>query len=445
MQQLLLIDDEISFRRTVAQYIELEGFEVSQVDNLKSAAAILSKKPFPIVLCDVKLPDGSGVDFVLKIKELSSETEVILFTAYGNIQDGVQAIKNGAFDYLVKGDDNNKILPMIQRASQKASLQFELKELRQKLNGGITFSMIIGKSKAIEEVKTLAQKVAKTDTSVLLLGETGVGKEVFAQAIHTGSLRANKAFVALNCSAFGHDLLESELFGHKAGAFTGAVKDKKGLIEEAHQGTLFLDEIGEMPLDLQAKLLRFLETGMFYKVGESKPTKVDVRIISATNRNLEKEADEHHFRLDLFYRLASFQILIPSLNERREDISALIAHFLLFFAHKLNSKPKKVSDEFIEKLKNHHWKGNVRELRNVIERALILADTDLLTINDLPFEIQHNTTNLHSQPDDLSMANIEKIHIQKVLNFTRGNKAEAARLLEIGIATLYRKIEEYEL
>ncbi|MFN3850679.1 MAG: sigma-54-dependent transcriptional regulator [Spirosomataceae bacterium] len=444
MQQLLLIDDEVSFRRTVAQYIELEGFEVLQVDNLKNALATLTKKSFPVVLCDVKLPDGSGVDFVLKIKELSPETEVLLFTAYGNIPDGVQAIKNGAFDYLVKGDDNNKILPMLLRAFEKASLQFELKELRQKLNGGITFSTIIGSSRAIEDVKILAQKVAKTDTSVLLLGETGAGKEVFAQAIHTGSLRSNKPFIALNCSAFGHDLLESELFGHKAGAFTGAIKDKKGLIEEAHQGTLFLDEIGEMPLDLQAKLLRFLETGVFYKVGESKPTKVDVRIISATNRNLEKEAEEHRFRLDLFYRLASFQINIPSLNQRREDIPALVNYFLQFFAHKLNTKPKKVSDEFIEKLKNHHWKGNVRELRNVIERSLILSESDSLSIQDLPFEIQHSVNNL-SNDSLLSMEYIEKTHIQKVLNITKGNKAEAARLLEIGIATLYRKIEEYKL
>lgn len=444
MQQLLLIDDEVSFRRTVAQYIELEGFEVLQVDNLKNALATLTKKSFPVVLCDVKLPDGSGVDFVLKIKELSPETEVLLFTAYGNIPDGVQAIKNGAFDYLVKGDDNNKILPMLLRAFEKASLQFELKELRQKLNGGITFSTIIGSSRAIEDVKILAQKVAKTDTSVLLLGETGAGKEVFAQAIHTGSLRSNKPFIALNCSAFGHDLLESELFGHKAGAFTGAIKDKKGLIEEAHQGTLFLDEIGEMPLDLQAKLLRFLETGVFYKVGESKPTKVDVRIISATNRNLEKEAEEHRFRLDLFYRLASFQINIPSLNQRREDIPALVNYFLQFFAHKLNTKPKKASNEFIEKLKNHHWKGNVRELRNVIERSLILSESDSLTIQDLPFEIQHSVNNL-SNDSLLSMEYIEKTHIQKVLNITKGNKAEAARLLEIGIATLYRKIEEYKI
>lgn len=444
MQQLLLIDDEVSFRRTVAQYIELEGFEVLQVDNLKNALATLTKKSFPVVLCDVKLPDGSGVDFVLKIKELSPETEVLLFTAYGNIPDGVQAIKNGAFDYLVKGDDNNKILPMLLRAFVKASLQFELKELRQKLNGGITFSTIIGSSRAIEDVKILAQKVAKTDTSVLLLGETGAGKEVFAQAIHTGSLRSNKPFIALNCSAFGHDLLESELFGHKAGAFTGAIKDKKGLIEEAHQGTLFLDEIGEMPLDLQAKLLRFLETGVFYKVGESKPTKVDVRIISATNRNLEKEAEEHRFRLDLFYRLASFQINIPSLNQRREDIPALVNYFLQFFAHKFNTKAKKASNEFIEKLKNHHWKGNVRELRNVIERSLILSESDSLSIQDLPFEIQHSVNNL-SNDSLLSMEYIEKTHIQKVLNITKGNKAEAARLLEIGIATLYRKIEEYKL
>lgn len=443
MLPLLLIDDESAFRKTVAQYIGLEGYEVIQAENLKTAQQILNMSVFSLVLCDVKLPDGSGVDFVLKIKALSPETEVILFTAFGNIADGVQAIKNGAFDYLVKGDDNHKILTMLQKAAEKAALQFELKTLRQKLNEHNTFASIIGESKPLKEVKFLGEKVAKTDTSVLLLGETGVGKEVFAQAIHASSLRNTKPFVALNCSAFGHDLLETELFGYRAGAFTGAVKDKKGLVEEAHQGTLFLDEIGEMPLDLQAKLLRFLETGEFYKVGDSKPTKVNVRVISATNRNLEQEAEAHRFRFDLFYRLATFQIPIPSLNQRREDIPALLQFFLHFFAQKLNQKIKKTTPEFVEKLKHYHWKGNVRELRNVIERALILADSDQLTTLDLPLEIQF----FEHQPQDsvFSMGQIEKLHIQKVLQHTKGNKAEAARLLEIGIATLYRKIEEYEL
>ncbi len=437
---ILIIDDEVSLRQVTAQYISLEGFEVLEAGTLKEARQQLQRQSFSVVLCDVKLPDGNGVEFVKFLKENAPETEVILFTAYGNIHDGVQAIKLGAFDYLVKGDDNHKILPLLNKALEKAKLQFKIKELQNKLSAKTSFDNIIGKSETIQTAIKLAQRVAQTDTSVLLLGQTGVGKEVFAQAIHNASTYKNKALVALNCSAFGHELLESELFGHRMGAFTGAIKDKKGLLEEAHEGTLFLDEIGEMPLDLQAKLLRFLETGEFYKVGESKPTKVKVRVISATNRNLEKEAENHHFRLDLFYRLATFQIMIPSLDERREDIDALTNYFLLYFSEKLNVKIRKVSANFIQKLKNHHWKGNIRELRNVIERAMILCDDDLLDVQHLPFEMQEI-----GDSDALDLPTVEKNHIRKVLKLSQGNKTKTAEILGIGLTTLYRKIEEYQL
>jgi transcriptional regulator with PAS, ATPase and Fis domain len=294
-----------------------------------------------------------------------------------------------------------------------------------------------------------AQKVAATDATVLLTGETGTGKEVFAQAIHHASKRNKNNFIAINCSAFGKDLLENELFGHKAGAFTGALKDSKGIFEEANQGTVFLDEIGEMPLDLQAKLLRVLESGEFLKVGDSKPTKTDVRIIAATNRDLETEIEKGNFREDLYYRINIFQIKLPSLRERVADIELLVKFFLKSFSLKTGKNISSVSPDYLKALKNHPWKGNIRELRNVIERSVILTDSPEIGIESLPIDISVYSSDKDSPQTKImsafSMASAEKMQIQKVLNHTKGNKAEAARLLEIGIATLYRKVEEYKI
>jgi transcriptional regulator with PAS, ATPase and Fis domain len=291
----------------------------------------------------------------------------------------------------------------------------------------------------------MARKVAPTDATVLLLGETGTGKEVFAQAIHHGSKRANKPFMALNCSAFGKELLESELFGHKAGAFTGASKDKRGLIEEANQGTLFLDEIGEMHIDLQAKLLRVLETSEFIKVGDTKSSRVDVRIIAATNRDLQQEVSEGGFREDLYYRLNVFTISLPSLRDRKKDIPAIAEYYLRFFNRKSNRRIDGMSKDFLDHLQQHEWKGNIRELKNIIERAVILSEGPQLTVDNLPAELQGTTLPMVGPLSAFDLASVEKLHIQRVLNHTRGNKTEAARLLNIGLTTLYRKIEEYKL
>ena len=379
------------------------------------------------------------------IKEKYPETEIILLTAYGNIPDGVTAMKNGAFDYLVKGDDNNKIIPLLSKAMDKALLQFTVKELHTKLSGKYSFENIIGKSKEIKEAIDLAKKVAPTDATVLLTGETGTGKEVFAQAIHKGSKRNSKPFVALNCSAFSREILESELFGHEAGAFTGAIRDKKGLIEEAHTGTLFLDEIGEMSPDLQSKFLRVLESGEYLRVGDSKSHKADVRIIAATNRNLKEECDKGNFRLDLYYRLSAFQIHLPTLNERRGDIPELAKEFLEHFSAKLNRRFSGMEHDFIEKLKAHNWQGNVRELKNVIERACILESGERLTVSSLPFEFQINNIPSGGTSSVHLLSEVEKQHIQKILHYTKANKTETARLLGIGLTTLYRKIEEYNI
>lgn len=444
MNTILIIDDEPIIRKLLARMMELEGYEVFQAADRASGLKLLTAKTPQLVLCDVFLPDGNGVEMVKEIKELQPETEVILLTAHGNIPDGVQAIKNGAFDYITKGDDNNKIIPIISRAMEKINS-------RPVQTSGSTvvpvresaFDTVLGHSRGLQQVIQLARKVAVTDVPVLLTGETGTGKEVFAQAIHNGSARAKQPFVAINCSAFSKELLESEIFGHKAGAFTGALKDKKGLFEEANHGTIFLDEIGEMAYGLQAKLLRVLETGEYIKVGDTKPTKIDVRIVSATNRNLKEEIANSNFREDLYFRLSVFHLHLPPLRERREDIPELAAAFLKFFAAKMGKQVKGFAADCQAWMQSYAWPGNVRELRNVIERALIICD-DYITLDDMPLDFRSSTlSGSAADGDDFELAEAEHRHIQRVLQYTKGNKAEAARLLKIGLTTLYRKIEEY--
>jgi two-component system NtrC family response regulator len=450
VKKILVIDDEEKLRSLTARIIRLEGFEVTEAADCKSALKKLEQAAFDVVLCDVKLPDGNGVDLTLAVKQAYPEVEIILLTAYGNIPDGVQAIKNGAFDYITKGDDNNKIIPLIHRALERRELQQRVTVLEAKLDKKYSFESIIGTSKPITDAILLAEKVAPTEATVLLTGETGTGKEVFANAIHQNSPRKNKNFVAINCSAFGQDLLESEMFGHIAGAFTGAVKDKKGLFEEADGGTIFLDEIGEMPLSLQAKLLRVLENGEFIKVGSSKTTRVAVRVIAATNRDFAKEINEGRFREDLYYRLSIFRIPLPSLRERVKDIEALSLNFLKLFSQKTNKKIYTIAPDTLQLLKQYPWPGNIRELKNVLERSIILQNGTTLTTDSLPLELTANAAPAEESTGKktlsaFSLAAAEKLHIQKVLNYTGGNKAETARLLGIGVATLYRKIEEYSL
>ncbi|MDN4165708.1 sigma-54 dependent transcriptional regulator [Cytophagales bacterium LB-30] len=440
---ILIIDDEKDIRSLLAKTLEYEGYDVLTADRAKSGIRLLKEQQIYVVICDVKLPDASGIDLAKEIKELSPETEVICLTAYGNIQDGVQAMKNGAFDYLVKGDDNTKIIPLVSKAEEKSRLQFRIKELENKVNAKYDFDRIIGKSPFILEAIALAKKVAPSDATVLLTGPTGTGKEVFAQAIHSASTRQKQAFVAVNCSAFGKDLLESELFGYKAGAFTGAIKDKKGLFEEANNGTIFLDEIGELNLDLQAKLLRVLESGTFLKLGDTKESKVNVRIIAATNRNLEEESLQEKFREDLFYRLSVFQIKLPALNDRKEDIPILTEHFAAQFASKTGKKINSISHDYTDALKKHSWRGNIRELRNIVERSVILCEGDRLTKAVLPLDFEVNKPGTSYGMFDLK--EVEKEHIKKVLEHTKGNKTKTSNLLGIGLTTLYRKLDEYGL
>ncbi|NIM35406.1 MAG: response regulator [Hydrotalea flava] len=444
---ILIIDDEVKLRTLLAKMLSLEGFDVLQAGDGKTGLKKLEQQNIDIVLCDVKLPDEHGVDLAKNIKQKYPALEIILMTAYGNIPDSVQAIKNGAFDYITKGDDNYKIIPLLYRALEKVKLAKRVQQLEKQLDNKYALNSILGCSKSIQLAIEAARKVAQTDATVLLTGETGTGKEVFAQAIHQAGKRKNGNFIAVNCSAFSKELLENELFGHKAGAFTGAIKDTKGIFEEANEGTIFLDEIGEMPLDLQAKLLRVIETGEFLKVGDNNVTRVNVRLIAATNRDLKKEVNAGRFREDLFYRISVFQIQLPSLRERIDDITLLANHFLQYFSEKTNKKITGIAPAYIQLLQKHTWKGNIRELKNIIERSVILTENNILEPASLPvdfYQVPDLQMGNVSAPS-LALADVEKAHIQKVLQYTGGNKTETARLLNIALTTLYRKIEEYKI
>ena len=385
-ETILIVDDEEELRKLLAKILKLEGFATLEAENGAKAREIFKKEEIALVITDVRLPDISGIELISEIKKVNPLTEILVITAYGTIEDGVKAIKEGAFDYLTKGDDDNKIVSLVQKAIDKLHLKRRIQQLEKNVYDRYSFDSITGNSKTIKKAKDLAEKISETDTTVLLLGETGTGKELFSRAIHYSGLRKNKPFVAINCSAIPKDILESEMFGYKAGAFTGANKNKKGLFEEAHLGTLFLDEIGELDLSLQAKFLRVLETNDFIKPGDTKPTQVDVRIIAATSRNLEEEIKKGNFRSDLYYRISVMKIMLPSLKERAEDIPLLTEIFVDYFSKKLKKKINKVPEEFFERLKQYSFPGNIRELRNVIERAIILSEDGILNEKLLPQE-----------------------------------------------------------
>ena len=440
---VLIIDDEFELRKLLLKLLSLEGYTALGAETGTQGLNILLNEEISVVITDVKLPDINGVDLINKIKELNQLCEVIVLTAFGTIEDGVRAIKAGAFDYITKGDDDNKIISLVKRAVEKVHLKKRIQHLEKGFSEKFNFDVITGNSQKIKEAKDLASKIAMTDAPVLLLGQTGTGKELFAQAIHYSGSRKNKTFVAVNCSAIAKDLLESEMFGYIAGAFTGAVKNKKGLFEEANSGTLFLDEIGELDLSLQAKFLRVLETNDFIKPGDTKPTKVNVRIIAATNKNLEEEIDKGNFRLDLFYRISVMKIEIPSLKERKEDLEELTEFFVEQLTKKLKKNIKSFSKGFLERIRQYNFPGNIRELRNVIERAIIISEGNILSENTLPKEFFEE--GISSQDDSANLAEVEKNHILKILKSTDGNKTKTAEILGIGLTTLYRKLQSYGL
>ena len=447
---LLIIDDEVRLRQLLAQVLALEGYTVLQAPDATRGLELLQQHADDVllVLSDVKLPDANGVDLLPRFKAAAPDAEVVLLTAYGTIPDGVKAMKLGAFDYLTKGDFEQQLVVVVDRAAEKARLRKRVTELERRMGQQYRFESMIGDSPELKRVQQLARQVAPTDSTVLLEGPTGSGKELFAQAIHQASGRKGKAFVAVNCSAFPKDLLESELFGYKKGAFTGALTDKKGLLEEANGGTLFLDEIGELELNVQAKFLRVLEMQQFTKLGDTKPTSVNVRLVAATNRNLKLEAAEGRFRPDLYYRLSVFTILIPSLKERPADVPPLANYFLQYFAARLSKRLPGLEPECLQLLQRYPWPGNVRELKNVLERAAILAPAGgMLSADYLPDEFHAMSGPVKPGADaaDDSLRALEARHIGKLMGELEGNKPDVAKRLGIGLTTLYRKLQEYGL
>ena len=444
MLSVLIIDDEPSLRDLLSRILRLEGYNVFEAGTASKAKDILTQERIPVVVTDVILPDANGVELVAELKAKYPDTEFIVITAYGTIEGGVAAMRNGAFDYITKGDEDDRIVLTVEKAAEKASLRRQVRELQQRIDSKVEFSKLIGKSEAISRAIELAKKVAPTDTTVLLLGETGTGKELFAEAIHRSSKRREKPFVAINCSAIPRDLQESELFGHKKGAFTGAVQDKIGLFEEAHTGTIFLDEIGDMTPETQTKLLRAIETKTITRLGDTKPRAVDIRFIAATNVNLKEAIAEKRFREDLYYRLNGFTIFLPPLRERLDDIDLLAHHFLAIYSAKFKKNITEMSEEFRTALKRQRWTGNIRELKNIIERAVLLSSGDMLGIDLLPEDIRNPSSGIVTSTIN-TLDEVERNHILYVLKQAEDNKTQAAKVLGIGTATLYRKLKEYGL
>lgn len=445
---LLIIDDEATLRSLLAQILRLEGFTVFEAATAAEGRQVLAQERIWVVVTDVKLPDANGVDLVAEIKQTEPDIEVVVITAFGTIQGGVEAMRNGAFDYVTKGDEDERIVLTIEKAAEKADMRRQLRELQRRIDSKVEFSKLIGKSESYSRAVELARRVAQTDSTVLLLGETGTGKELFAEAIHRASKRKDKPFVAINCSAIPTDLQESELFGHRKGAFTGATHDKIGLFEEAHTGTIFLDEIGDMTPETQTKLLRAIETRTITRLGDTKPRTVDIRIIAATNVNLRIAIDEKRFREDLYYRLNGFTIFLPPLRERADDIELLAQHFISQSSMSLQKPISRMSEEFRSLLLMHRWPGNIRELKNIIERAVILAPDTILTADLLPEDIrslEHGSTDMAGAATVSTLEDVERSHILHVLKQADNNKTHAAKLLGIGTATLYRKLKEYGL
>ncbi len=441
-KNVLIIDDEEPLRKALARLLKLENYKVWETSTLHKGIDILRSEDIQIIILDVRLPDGNGIDYLSQIKSEFPNLEIIILTAYGSIGDGVRAIKEGAFDYITKGDEDNKIAPVVERALEKVQLKMRIDHLENQLLKKYGFENLIGQSDNLLRAVTMAKKAAETDVPVLLMGETGTGKEIFAQAIHYSGKRCENPFLALNCSAFAHNLLESEMFGYKAGAFTGASKNKKGLFEEADGGTLFLDEIGELEQNLQSKLLRALETGTFIKAGDTKPTEVDVRIIAASNRNLELEMEKGHFREDLYYRIAVMVIDIPPLRLRKTDIPMLADYFLKHYNQKFNKNIDGIKSDFLKQLIEYDYPGNIRELKNIIERAVILCNTKILGEVPLPFvfSARKSVESDNVPASSLSLSELEKQHIKDVLEACNGNRTRAAKILGISPATLYRKL-----
>jgi len=439
--QILVVDDETAMRESLQDWLKEDGYEVGMAASGFEALEMAEKRNWDVVLLDLKMPEMDGLETMRKLKEIVPEAEIVMMTAYATIDTAVHAMKEGAFDYLVKPFDPDEIEMQIKKILEHKELVLENLLLRKKLEEKYQYDEIIGKSDSMQEIFDMISRVAKTDSTVLITGESGTGKELIAQAIHANSPRCYMPFIAVSCGALPDTLLESELFGYEKGAFTGAEHTKKGRFEMADQGTLFLDEIGDISLKTQVDLLRILQQKEFRRLGAQELIKLDVRILAATNRDLQKAIKENRFREDLYYRLNVISIQVPPLRERKEDIPLLAEALVKKSCLELKREPAKISSTAMKLLLDYDWPGNVRELENIIERALVIGKSKEVVESDLPFSREK----ISPAPLPKSLKMMEKMHIERVLKENNWNISQAARDLDIDRQTLYNKIEKYEI
>ena len=447
-QTVLVVDDDHDMRALLRDVLEEHGYKVTLAQNGQEALKNLREGEYPVVLTDLRMKGIQGIELLAEIKRSFPDTNVVLMTAFGSVETALEAMKQGASDYLMKPVKNDDLLRVTERSFREALLRSEINRLRREVNKEYSFSQILGKSKPMREIFDLIRRVADSPTNILITGESGTGKELVAKALHYNSERKDAAFVAVNCAAIPEQLLESELFGHMRGAFTDAKVDKRGLFEEAAKGTLFLDEISELPLMLQAKLLRAIQEKEIRRLGANRPIAVDTRLIAATNLNLSEEIKAKRFREDLYYRLNVIEMRLPPLRERREDIPLLVDAFLKKFGQARGKDVKGVSESTLALLIDYAWPGNVRELENVIERAVTLSRGDKIVPDDLPATIQGSRGDrrvLDEAAEKMHpLHEIEKEYIKKILEKMGGNKYQAAQVLGIDRKTLYRKLGEMD-
>jgi two-component system response regulator AtoC len=449
MARVLLVDDEENLRLALKTYLRKQGYDVVVAGDVEAALAECAKDAFDFVVTDIRMPGRSGLELLSDLRVKHPATTVIVMSAYGSVDQALEAIRHGAYDYVAKPFKPEELAFVLKKAEEREGLRRQNRELRAAMLEAHQFEELLGRSEAMKLVFSTIAKVAPFKTTVLITGESGTGKELVARAIHRRSPRAHKNFVTINCGAIPETLLESELFGHKRGAFTDAHHDKKGLFEEADGATLFLDEVGELPLSLQVKLLRVLQEGTFRRLGETQDRKCDVRVIAATLRDLQADVKSGRFREDLFYRLNVLNIAVPALRQRREDIPLLVDHFIQRYNVKLGTKVTGLDPQASKLVYEYHWPGNVRELENCIERAMVLADAPVLRVSDLPERLREPQDPVAAElaKGDLSVKRttrvIEEILIRRALERTKGNRTRAAELLEISHRALLYKIKEY--
>jgi two-component system response regulator AtoC len=451
-KRILIVDDEESFRHMLSVILIKEGYEVETSPNGEEGLRQAAASPFDHILCDIRMPRMDGLVFLREIKKTGMEATVIVMSAYGTVDIAIEAMKLGAYDYISKPFKPDEIILTLRKAEEREQLRRENQLLRKEVAREYSFENIVSKNEQMQKIFDVIKKVSHYKSTVLISGESGTGKELVARALHYNSDRSQNPFIAVNCGAIPENLLESELFGHAKGAFTDAIRTKKGLFEEADGGTLFLDEIGELPGQLQVKLLRVLQDGEIRRIGESKPIQIDVRIVAATVKDLQKEVNEGRFREDLFYRLNVLPLHIPPLRERKEDIPLLIHHFIGKYNQAMNKNVASVDRKAMETLMSYKWYGNVRELENTIERAIVLSEKNEIESENLPVEIQTSKEEFRPEtlPDEeysikRASKSLEINLIKRALKKTKGNHTHAARLLEISHRALLYKIKEYEI